>query len=124
MLGKFHRPPLNPSKLESANYFAKQRSRQQLLAVRGTRRRAGGSGLERLRTSESRRGVFLSDKISQVKDIFRRTGGTLESVLRLVVPGHDRFKRKMEKISNLKLLIWKKKRGLGLTTTVQIAIWY
>ena len=64
--------------------------------MRESRRRAGGSGIQRLRTSESRRGVFLSDKISQVKDIFRRTGGTLESVLRLVVPGHDRFKRKME----------------------------
>ena len=90
MLGKFHRPPLNPSKLESANYFVKQKDFKQIekLPLRKTKLIAP----QPLR----RRSQYVEDKMSQMRAVLKEAGQTLEAVLRLVVPGHTEFRRKME----------------------------
>ena len=89
MLGKFHRPPLNPSKLESANYFVKQKDFQQIdkLPPRETRMIAARS---------ERRRQLVEDKMSQMRAVLYEAGQTLEALLGLVVPGHKEFRRKME----------------------------
>ena len=94
LLGKFHRPPLNPSKLESANYFIKQKYFQQIekLPPRETRMIAPVVAPERSSTS----GGFSEEKMSQMRAVLQEAGQTLEAVLRLVVPGHQEFRRKME----------------------------
>ena len=89
MLGKFHRPPLNPSKLESANYFVKQKHFKQIekLPPRETKMIA---------PQPRRRRQFGEDKMSQMRAVLQEARQTLEAVLRLVVPGHKEFRRKME----------------------------
>ena len=98
LLGKFHRPPLNPSKLESANYFVKQKDFKQIekLPPRKTKMIAPHQ-LRRSSTSE----VLLEKKMSQMRSVLQEAGQTLEAVLRLVVPGHKEFRRKMESNQSL-----------------------
>ena len=97
-LGKFHRPPLNPSKLESANYFVKQKYFHQKLPPRETKMIAPRPGRRR---ELSPRGDFPQEKMSQVRAVLQEAGQTLEAVLRLVVPGHQEFRRKMERNQSL-----------------------
>ena len=98
LLGKFHRPPLNPSKLESANYSVKQKYFQQIekLPPRETKMIAPRSEWRRQLTKGSPGGVLPEEKMSQMRAVLQEAGRTLETVLRLVVPGHQEFRRKME----------------------------
>ena len=41
-------------------------------------------------------GGFSEEKMSQMRAVLQEAGQTLEAVLRLVVPGHQEFRRKME----------------------------
>ena len=95
--GKFHKPPVNPSKLESANYLAKQKRRQPLLPIIETKRTPDTERRTKLSLSAVSPGVHvLQRKMSQMKEVLQEAGDTLEAVLRLVVPGHGQLRRKME----------------------------
>ena len=98
LLGKFHRPPLNPSKLESANYSVKQKYFKQIekLPPRETKMIAPRPEWRRQLTKGSTRGVLPEEKMSQMRAVLQEAGRTLETVLRLVVPGHQEFRRKIE----------------------------
>ena len=39
--------------------------------------------------------VFLAEKMSEVKAVVREAGDMLEAILRLLIPGHEKFRRKM-----------------------------
>ena len=88
---------MNPSKLESANYLAKQKRRQPLLPIIETKRTPDTERRTKLSESADSPGVHvLQRKMSQMKEVLQEAGDTLEAVLRLVVPGHGQLRRKME----------------------------
>ena len=88
---------MNPSKLESANYLAKQKRRQPLLPIIETKRTPDTERRTKLSASaDSPGGHVLQRKMSQMKEVLQEAGDTLEAVLRLVVPGHGQLRRKME----------------------------
>ena len=88
---------MNPSKLESANYLAKQKRRQPLLPIIETKRTPDTERRTKLSLSTDSPGVHvLQRKMSQMKEVLQEAGDTLEAVLRLVVPGHGQLRRKME----------------------------
>ena len=88
---------MNPSKLESANYLAKQKRRQPLLPIIETKRTPDTERRTKLSLSADSPGVHvLQRKMSQMKEVLQEAGDTLEAVLRLVVPGHGQLRRKME----------------------------
>ena len=96
--GKFHKPPVNPSKLESANYLAKQKRRQPVLPIIETKRTTPDTErrTKLSASADSPGGHVLQRKMSQMKEVLQEAGDTLEAVLRLVVPGHGQLRRKME----------------------------
>ena len=82
--GKFHRPPSRPSGLESADYGQERDS------IRETKR----SDYQRESRGQVNR-VFLAEKMSEVKAVVREAGDMVEAILRLLIPGHEKFRRKM-----------------------------